>query len=208
MHEQGGGHVVAAALVEQPGAQGVGQLLGGRRAQSLERGQGAGPEVGEGRLVGVQDQPGELRLGVELDAELAGAERAIDRRADLQPRYGGTCDRGAVAQRAQQRRTPVAVGVRDEEQCALVQPGASVAWMVPAASRPSTGRTCDSGTSTAVSVVGGAQPAASAAAATASSGAPATSRAATLSSSRWRTRPVVSVSSVCPATAAADSSSM
>ena len=72
--------------------------------------------------------------------------------------------------------------------------------MVPAATRPSTGRTCDSGTSTAVSVVGGVQPALSAAAVTSSAGAPSSRSTAIRSSSRWRTRPVVSVSSVWPAT--------
>ena len=78
-----------------------------------------------------------------------------------------------------------------------------------AGSRPSTGRTCDSGTSTAVSVVGGAQPARSAAVGDLLVRvAPSSSSAATRSSSRCRTRPVVSVSSVWPATLAADSSSM
>ena len=80
--------------------------------------------------------------------------------------------------------------------------------MVPGATRPRTGRTCDSGTSTAVSVVGGVQPALSAAAVTSSAGAPSSRSTVMRSSSRCRTRPVVSVSSVWPATAAADSSSM
>ncbi len=84
----------------------------------------------------------------------------------------------------------------------------STAWSTTPGSAPRTGLACASGTITAVSVLGGVHSARSAASWTCSVGDPSSRSAASRSSSRSRTRPVVASSSVCPATLAADSSSM
>src|SRR5882724_11628112 len=63
--EQGGGDVSAPALMQQPGAQCLGQLLGARRAQLGQRGQHLGSQVGKCFVVTPDDQLDKVLLGVE-----------------------------------------------------------------------------------------------------------------------------------------------
>ena len=84
----------------------------------------------------------------------------------------------------------------------------SVGWRVRGSRAVTACETCDSGSSTALSAVGGSQSARSAAATTASAAAPVTRARASRSRLRCRTRPVLSSSSVWPAALEAESSSM
>ena len=121
VHEQRGGDVLAAAVVEQPGAEGVGELLGHGGAQVGEGRQRPRAQVGEGLRVGGQHQPGQVVLGVAGETVGVGAERAVVRRPHLQPRTRGAGDAAARGQRGEQPGPPAAVGVGHEEQRRVVR---------------------------------------------------------------------------------------
>ena len=121
VHEQRGGDVLAAAVVEQPGAEGVGELLGHGRAQVGEGRQRPRAQVGEGLRVGGQHQPGQVVLGVAGETVGVGAERAVVRRPHLEPRTRGPGDAPARGQRGEQPGPPPAVGVGHEEQRRVVR---------------------------------------------------------------------------------------
>ena len=75
VHEQRGGGLVAPALVQQPRAQGAGQLVGGGRLEVGQGSQGLGTQVGQGLGVGPQHEGGQVLLGVERGLARAQRER-------------------------------------------------------------------------------------------------------------------------------------
>ena len=116
VHEQLGGDVLAAAVVEQPGAEGVGELLGHGRAQVGERREGPRPQVGESLGVGGEHQPGEVVLGVAGEAVGVRPQRPVVRRPHLQPRTRRAGDATACGERGEQAGPPAAVGVGHQQQ--------------------------------------------------------------------------------------------
>ena len=212
------GDGVAAALVEHPRAQRVGELVGGRGPLVGERGEHPGAEVGPGLGVGGQQQRAEVGVGVD--------DEPVDPRGVARPRRARSCERAAsshgtvgptTARRCRAARAPAperaaGVPVRRHEQQGRAPRGrrARPRWGGGCAGpgRSTACGTCASGSSTALSAAGGSQSARSAAATTASAAAPVTRARASRSRLRCRTRPVLSSSSVWPAALAADSSSM
>ncbi len=209
VHEQLGGHRVAPAVVQQPGAQRLGELLPRALRQVLQRGQRRGPQVGQGVLVGVQHQLAQPLLGVHRGAgptPPSSATRTARRWEAATSHHGRggptTASRPSSARSRAARPDPSASGT--SRTAGSSSPGCSVAGSSTAAAP----RTRAPGTRTAVRVRGGVQPARSAAATSSSCGAPASSRRPSFSSSRARARPVACSSSACPETLAAESASM
>ena len=116
MHEQLGGHGVAAAVVEQPRAEGLGQLLGAGVAQLVEGCEDAGTEVGVRARVGGQHQLGEVLLAVGAEPEASDAQGPLPGLAHLRPRSSRTGHRALAVERPQQRPPGATVDVGDQEQ--------------------------------------------------------------------------------------------
>ncbi len=108
VHEQLGGDVLAAAVVQQPGAQGVGELLGVGGSQVGERRERPRAQVGEGLGVGGQHQPGRWSsVSPESPAASARRARSYDART-CEPRTGRPGDAPAVGRAVASRRGPAA----------------------------------------------------------------------------------------------------
>ena len=120
VHEQLGGDVLAAAVVEQPGAEGVGELLGHGGAQVGHRRQRPRPQVGERLGVGGEHQPGQVVLGVAGEAVGVRPQRPVVRRPHLQPRTRRAGDAPARGEGGEQSRPPATVSVGDEQQRGVV----------------------------------------------------------------------------------------
>ena len=119
VHVQLGGDGIATPLVEQPGAQGVGEPVDGVGGQAGQRREGLRAQVGEGVGVGGEQELGKVPVGVQRrgmgwprKGQAPDGTTVGD--AGLRPGPGGADDGGLPGQGSQQG-APGLVRVRDQD---------------------------------------------------------------------------------------------
>ena len=109
--------------MEQPGAECLGELLGAARPDRLHRRQRLLAKVGQRLGIRGEHQLGEAGLGVRAELQRSRPQRPCVRRGRLEPGPGRAGDCVAALDRAEDRGAASTVGVGDQQQRRIVEPG-------------------------------------------------------------------------------------